>query len=239
MIYAEILAGGKGTRMGNVPLPKQFLTIGNKPILIHTIEKFVLQPRFKKIIVVVLPEWIQYSSDLIAKYFGHIELDRIILVEGGVDRNETLMRGIDYIDQKFGINSDDIIVTHDAVRPFVSNRIINENIDTALKYGAVDTAISATDTIVKGTNDGLTIDSIPERPLMYQGQTPQSFNILKLKQAYLKLSEDQKKILTDAAKIMLLASDLDVKMVRGEQSNFKITRSFDLKLAQLIITEVK
>ncbi|WP_415380097.1 2-C-methyl-D-erythritol 4-phosphate cytidylyltransferase [Pediococcus pentosaceus] len=234
MIYAEILAGGKGTRMGNLSLPKQFLNIGDDPIIVHTISKFLLQPKFEKIIIVVLPEWMQYAKDLLGKHFAEKELSRIKLVNGGKDRNETLMNGIDFIQNEYGINDDDIIVTHDAVRPFVSGKIIEDNISNAIKYGAVDTVIPATDTIVKGENE--LISDIPDRSLMYQGQTPQSFNINKLKNAYSELDSDQKKILTDAAKIMLLTGT-KVKLVQGEQLNFKITRNFDLKMAQLLIEE--
>lgn len=232
MIYAEILAGGKGTRMGNLSLPKQFLNIGGKPIIINTISKFLLQPKFDAIVIVVLPEWVQYARDLITNSFNEEELAKIHLVNGGKDRNETLMNGIDFIENKYGIEDDDVIVTHDAVRPFISGRIIEENIEKVLEYDAVDTVIPATDTIVKG-RDNL-IDEIPDRSLMYQGQTPQSFNIKRLKESYAELTDDEKKILTDAAKIMLLKGH-KVCMVQGEQINFKITRSFDYKVAQLLV----
>ena len=68
MIYAEILAGGKGTRMGNTEMPKQFLTIGNKPIIVHTLEAFLLNSDFKKIIITTPNQWIQHTKDLIVKY---------------------------------------------------------------------------------------------------------------------------------------------------------------------------
>ncbi|MBE6185213.1 MAG: D-ribitol-5-phosphate cytidylyltransferase, partial [Bacillus sp. (in: Bacteria)] len=110
MIYAEILAGGKGTRMGNVNMPKQFLSLNNKPILIHTLEKFILNPDFEKIIVVTPREWINYSKDIIFKFIG--KNDRIVVVEGGQDRNESIMSGINYIETNFGIFDDDYIVTH-------------------------------------------------------------------------------------------------------------------------------
>lgn len=237
MIYAEILAGGKGTRMGNTALPKQFLELGGVPIIIHTIGKFVLEDRFEKILIVVLPEWVQYAQDLINKHFDSDTKNRLVIVEGGQDRNSTLMNGVNYIDENYGLNEDDIIVTHDAVRPFVSRRIISENIENALLYGATDTAIAATDTIIKTDKNYSYINEIPERDVMFQGQTPQSFNIKKLKSAYDNLTNDQKKILTDAAKIMLLASDNKVKVVNGDQLNFKITRSYDLKVANLLIEE--
>ena len=80
MIYAQILAGGKGTRMGNVPMPKQFLTLADKPILIHTIEKFVLESRFDAILVVCPADWLSHTQDLIKKYISD---ERVHVVTGG------------------------------------------------------------------------------------------------------------------------------------------------------------
>src|SRR3954449_728197 len=99
MIYAEILAGGKGTRMGNTNLPKQFLLLNNKPIIIHTIEKFILNHRFDKILVISPKEWINHTRDIINKHIG--SEGRIIVVEGGSDRNESIMSGIRYIEDNF------------------------------------------------------------------------------------------------------------------------------------------
>src|SRR5699024_8127577 len=127
LIYAEILAGGKGTRMGNVNMPKQFLPLNDKPIIIHTLEKFILNAEFEKILVVTPKEWINYTKDIIAEYIG--ENDRIHIVEGGSDRNESIMSGIRYIEEQYGISDDDYIVTHDSVRPFLTHRIIKENIE--------------------------------------------------------------------------------------------------------------
>lgn len=233
MIYAEILAGGKGTRMGNINMPKQFLTLNNRPIIIHTIEKFLLNDRFDKIIIVSPKDWINHTRDIMKKHIG--ENDRLVVVEGGKDRNESIMSGIKYIEKNFGLNDDDVIVTHDSVRPFLTHRIIEENIDAALKFGAVDTVIEAIDTIIQ-SDDGEVISNIPVRDTMYQGQTPQSFNIKKLVEYYNALSDEQKTILTDAAKICALNGD-KVKLVRGEVFNIKVTTPYDLKVANAIIQE--
>lgn len=98
MKYAEILAGGKGTRMGNTKLPKQFLNLGDQPIIIQTIEKFLMNSNFDGIIVVVSGDWINYTMDLIKKYFSSNDLKSIFLVQGGVDRSETLMSGLRFIE---------------------------------------------------------------------------------------------------------------------------------------------
>ncbi|BDZ30911.1 2-C-methyl-D-erythritol 4-phosphate cytidylyltransferase [Lactiplantibacillus sp. WILCCON 0030] len=229
MIYAQILAGGKGTRMGNVPMPKQFLSLADKPILIHTIEKFVLESRFTAILVACPQDWLSHTQDLIKKY---ITDDRVQVVIGGAERNETLMNGIAYIHEHYGEHDDDIIVTHDAVRPFVTGRIINDNIEAALKHAAVDTVVAAIDTIVQGTSEE--IETIPLRSTMFQGQTPQSFNIKTLVSSYNSLSNQQRATLSDACKIVLLAGHT-IKEVRGENFNFKITTPYDLRVANALV----
>lgn len=236
MVYAEILAGGKGTRMGNTNMPKQFLAIGNKPIIIHTLERFLLNYNIDKIIVVTPKEWIAHTKDIVNKYILKLYIDKIFICEGGKDRNESIMNGIKYIEKNFGINSNDIVVTHDAVRPFLTHRIIEENIKMAMEYGATDTVIPATDTIVESL-DGDEISNIPIRRYMYQGQTPQSFNIKKLQQMYNSLSEYEKSILTDAAKIFVVKNQ-KVKLVMGDVANIKITTQYDLKVANIMTNGV-
>ncbi|NYK51105.1 2-C-methyl-D-erythritol 4-phosphate cytidylyltransferase, partial [Salmonella enterica subsp. enterica serovar Typhimurium] len=73
----------------------------------------------------------------------YISDDRIVVIEGGEDRNETIMNGIRFVEKTYGLNDDDVIITHDAVRPFLTHRIIEENIEAALETGAVDTVIEA------------------------------------------------------------------------------------------------
>ncbi|ECJ9746468.1 2-C-methyl-D-erythritol 4-phosphate cytidylyltransferase [Listeria monocytogenes] len=232
MIYAQILAGGKGTRMGNVSMPKQFLPLNGKPIIVHTVEKFILNTRFDKILISSPKEWMNHAEDNIKKYISD---DRIVVIEGGEDRNETIMNGIRFVEKTYGLTDDDIIVTHDAVRPFLTHRIIEENIDAALETGAVDTVIEALDTIVESSNHEVITD-IPVRDHMYQGQTPQSFNMKKVFNHYQNLTPEKKQILTDACKICLLAGD-DVQLVKGEIFNIKITTPYDLKVANAIIQE--
>ncbi|EMI12753.1 2-c-methyl-d-erythritol 4-phosphate cytidylyltransferase [Bacillus stratosphericus LAMA 585] len=233
MIYAEILAGGKGSRMGNVSMPKQFLPLNNRPIIIHTVEKFLLNDRFDKVIIVTPKEWINHTKNILKKYIN--EDHRLVVIEGGADRNESIMSGVRFIEKEYGINDDDVIVTHDSVRPFLTHRIIDENINAVLKHGAVDTVIPAIDTIVT-SEKGEYISNIPVRDEMFQGQTPQSFNITLLKKLYEGLTESQKKVLTDACKICILLGQ-QVKLVRGEVFNIKVTTPYDLKVANAILQE--
>lgn len=232
MIYAEILAGGKGTRMGNTEMPKQFLMLGSKPIIIHTIEHFITNKRVDKIIVCAPKNWLGHTKDILEKYLPTFEIE---LVEGGETRNETIMNGCRYIEKTYGLKKEDIIITHDAVRPFLTAQIIDNNIDGLKGFDAVDTVIPATDTIVESKN-GEYITDIPDRKYMYQGQTPQSFRIIKLMEVYNSLSDKEKEILTDACKIFSI-KDKKVKIVEGSPTNIKITNMFDLKLANSMIIE--
>ncbi|WP_346676337.1 2-C-methyl-D-erythritol 4-phosphate cytidylyltransferase [Methanobrevibacter woesei] len=231
MIFAAILAGGVGSRMGNSDVPKQFLNLGDKPILIHTIEKFIINSKFDKILVLTPNNFINSTIDLIKNIEG--ETDKIVVLEGGETRNDTIRNAISYIKSNFPIDDDSVIVTHDSVRPFVSHRIIEDNIKMASEYGACDTVIPATDTIVESV-DGDTISSIPLRDHYYQGQTPQSFKINKLDSLYNNLSKDEIESLTDAAKIFTLNNE-DVFLVEGDVTNIKITYPCDLKLANTIL----
>lgn len=232
MIFAVILAGGTGSRMGSTDMPKQFLEIKGKPILNHTVEKFLPDPRFEKIIVLSPRAWIGHTKEILRRFTGMS--DRIAVIEGGATRNETIMNSIAYIEKEYGLDDETVIVTHDSVRPFVTHRIIDENIKTALSFGACDTVIPATDTIVEGDKEKIT--AIPDRRRMYQGQTPQSFKAKLLRDAYLSLSDEEKGILTDAAKILVMKG-MDVHLVQGETFNIKITYPYDLKIARSLLDE--
>lgn len=212
MLYAQVMAGGLGKIMGNTERPKQFLTLAGKPIVIHTIEKFTLSSEFKAIIVSTHPQWLQYMQDIVNKYISD---SRVIVIDGGAERN-------------------DILMMHDAVRPFITRTIIKDNIEASNTYKAVDTVIAATDTIVKAENDK--VSEIPVRELMYQGQTPQTVNISEFKKIFNELSEDQKSFLSDSAKVMLLGGH-EVGIVKGAVGNFKITTPYDLKIAEIIAQE--
>ena len=233
MVFSVILAGGTGNRMGNTDKPKQFLTIKDKPIIIHTIEKFMAHPDFEKIIVLTPMMWIDHTNRIINRYIG--DCDKIVVIAGGDTRNETIMNSINYIEENYTLDDDTIIVTHDSVRPFVTHRIITENIDAAKKYGACDTVIPATDTIVESV-DANVISAIPERKNMYQGQTPQSFKAKELRDIYNSLTNAERDILTDAAKILVMKGK-DVQLVQGETYNIKITYPYDLKIARSLIEE--
>ena len=234
MIYAGILAGGTGTRMGISNMPKQFLDLGNKPIIIHTIEKFLLEPEIEKIVVGVHEDWISHAEDLVEEYISTFK-DRIIIVAGGSDRNTTIENIIKAIDDYKELTEEDIVITHDSVRPFITLRIIKDNIRLAKECDAVDTVVEAVDTIVESTN-GEYITNIPNRAHYYQGQTPQSFRCKDFLNLYNSLTSEEKQILTDACKIFVIKGK-EVALAKGEYSNLKITTVTDLKIAKSMLED--
>lgn len=233
MVYGVILAGGVGSRMGG-DKPKQYLNLKGRPIIIYTIEKFFACPEIDRIIVLCPAQWEEHTKDLIKKYISPAQ-EKITVTRGGATRNETIMNAVDLIEKNGDLNDDTIIVTHDSVRPFVTHRIIEENIAACEKYGACDTVIKATDTIVE-SKDANAICSIPNRNYMYQGQTPQSFKAKKLKALYHSLTQEEKEILTDAAKIFVLKGET-VALVDGEDFNIKITYPYDMRVARSLLED--
>lgn len=228
MKYALILASGTGSRMGNTELPKQFLKIGSKPIILHTIEQFTLSNLVDKIIVVVKEEWKNHLQDILDNY----NIKNVEIALGGETRHESVKKGCEYIIEKYGMHTDDILITHDAVRPFITHRIIEENIEKIKEYDAVDTVVPAFDTIVKIDDDK--IEDIPNRKQMYQGQTPQTFKLKEIYELISSLNEDEANNLTDACKIYLIKNK-KIGYVLGEVYNFKITTQYDLNVANRIV----
>ncbi len=234
MIFGAILAGGIGTRLNISDIPKQFLPLGNKPIIIHTVERFLACGRMDAVFIGVHCDWLDHMGTLIKQYVPE-KANQIHVIEGGVDRTDTILRLLNAIENKYGEDNSHIVLTHDGVRPFVTMRMIEENIDAAILYGAVNTVSPAIDTIVV-SNDGNTITDVPERSKMFLGQSPQTFRLKELKKLYASLSTEEKGILTDASKIYVMKG-LPVHLVRGEFSNIKITTLADYKIAQAIAVD--
>ena len=230
MIYAAILAGGIGSRMGNTIKPKQFLEFGGKPVIVHTIKRFLECDEIDRVIVMTPAEWCGYTEELLTSYFG--KTSEITVAAGGPTRNETLMNAISVIEADGNLDEETTIVTHDAVRPFVTERMIRENIAAARETGACETAFPATDTIIE-TDDNKYVATVPDRSRLWMVQTPQTFRAKKLRELYMSLTEEEKEVLTDAARIYVM-KDEPVEIVRGESWNIKITYPQDIKIAEAI-----
>ncbi|WP_406040672.1 IspD/TarI family cytidylyltransferase [Succinimonas sp.] len=233
MIYGVLLAGGTGTRMVTSKIPKQFLKLNDVPMLNHTVDKFLVSPVIDKIVVVAPAMWLSHTRDLLKdKCYADV-----LVCEGGSTRQESLYKALVYITENCEVSDDDIIVSHDVARPFVSLRIIEDNVKALSDYDAADTVIPAVDTIVNSEN-GTTITRIPDRNKMYQGQTPQSFRRVDYINVYKKCSQEYLKNVTDAARI-LAENGYSVALVKGEDFNIKITTEYDLRIAKFLLGDTR
>lgn len=231
MIFGAILAGGIGSRMGE-DMPKQFLPLDGKPVIYYCLCKFLQCSRIDRVFIGVHGDWMEHTQQIVNTYFPE-DAHRVHILQGGSGRNETLQNIIAAIDEYRQDSDEDIIITHDAARPFVTMRMITENMEAVEKYGAVNTVCPAIDTIVI-SEDGNFISDIPNKATMYYGHTPQTFKINLLKRLYSTLTEEEKAILTDACKICALRGQ-PVALVQSEYTNLKITTAGDYLIAQTYV----
>ena len=223
MNIALILAAGSGTRMGNADKPKQFLPIYGKPLMIHTIEAF------DKIVIVTNEQYIDQVK-VWCKQYGLSKVKDV--VAGGNSRQISVYNGLKAVEELVS-SPDDIIVIHDAARPLISQKIINDNIAVCKQFGAVDTVIKASDTIIR-SKDNEIISDIPNRNELYQGQTPQTFKFNIIKDAHEKALKEDIPNVTDDAKLVL-SFGIDVHLVEGSAQNFKITTFDDLMMLKALL----
>jgi 2-C-methyl-D-erythritol 4-phosphate cytidylyltransferase len=230
MVIAGIVAGGKGTRMKNADKPKQFLEIGGEAILIRTVRAFYSCSEIDRIYIGINPDWHEYTDTLIEK--AGFDCSRVRIIDGGSDRNSTVMKILSAATEENGCGEGDILVTHDGVRPFVTEKIIFDNIECAKKYSVCGTYIPSADTIVKSA-DSVTVSENLVRSELFRAQTPQSFDIGRLKECCEKLGQQTVTELTDTCGIFT-ACGIPIHIVEGDEINFKITTDYDLKIARLI-----
>lgn len=232
MKYVLILAGGVGSRMGNTDVPKQFIEIEHIPIIMYTIKQFYNIQDINKIIVVIPEAWKEYFDSQLKKN----NYSNVITVTGGLTRYESVLNGCEYINNNLKNDPDTIIMSHDAVRPFVSKNIIEEHLNVINYYSAVDTIIPVVDTIVK--LDGAKVVDIPDRTNLFMSQTPQTFMLHEYLDLCSGLTLKEKEKLTDVCKIYYLR-DKKIGYTIGDTSNFKITTPIDLELAKSLIKKRK
>lgn len=212
-----IVAGGKGLRMGS-DLPKQFLPIGGKPVLMHTIEAFHHFDRTMKIILVLPQEQQTYWQELCAKHSFVIEHT---VVDGGETRFHSVKNGLACVNSG-------LVGVHDGVRPFVSPEVIKRCYELAAIKKAVIPVIDVVETVRHITETGSETVSRNDYKLV---QTPQVFDAELLKQAY---AQEYTPFFTDDASVVE-AMGVSVCLAKGNRENIKITTPFDLKISSALV----
>ena len=226
MNIALILAAGSGSRMGNTDKPKQFLPIYGKPLMVHTIEAFEMHDEVDAVVISTNEEYI----DQVKVWCKQYDLSKVkMIVAGGDSRQISVYNGLQAV--KKLANGDDIVLIHDSARPLISQKIISDNIKGAESFGAVDTVIHATDTIVE-SKDGEKISNIPNRKELYQGQTPQTFKYEIILKAH-KQKLDNIEVTDDCKLVHHMG--IKIHFVPGSRRNFKITYQEDLDILKAFL----
>lgn len=219
-----IAAAGMSNRMGN-KINKQFIFIGGKPILAHTIEKFQDSRYIDEIILVSKEEEIEYCRKEIVKRYKFTKVTNII--RGGIERQDSVYNGILALNEKTNI-----VLTHDGARPFVSHENIEQGIKGVIEHGACVIGVPVTDTI-KVVSECHTIESTPARSMLWAAQTPQCFLKSIIVKGYEKAIEEDFHGTDDSSIVERIGQD--VKMIMGSYENIKITTPEDLLLAESLL----
>jgi 2-C-methyl-D-erythritol 4-phosphate cytidylyltransferase len=240
-VVVIIPAAGLGTRMASVsrakskqPAPsKQFTQLGGTPILIHTLRKFAANPQVAEIFVALRRDEIPGFRERLESEGKDILRKRVELVEGGEHRQHSVANALAAVAAGPG----DIVLVHDAVRPFVTNEIIDEVIRSAAKHGAAIAGMPAVDTVkqVERTADGAVITSTVPRERVVMAQTPQGFRYEIIKKAFAEATADGF-IGTDEASLVE-RSGKEVAVVMGSPRNLKITTPADMELAEFYLRQ--
>ena len=223
-----IIAGGVGARM-HMTTPKQFLMVKGKPVIVYTLEAFQKNEAIDAIAVVCLQGW----EDVLRKYVRKYGLDKVKWITlGGKTGFESLRNGMELLKKE--CSPDDIIVIHDAVRPLVSDDIINANIAGVSQFGTAITCIPCTEALLKSL-DGETSEEVVDRNWILRTQTPQSLRLSKFIWAH---EEAEKRGIKDTVATCTLLVELGEKVhcIRGEGTNFKVTTREDIALMEAYLS---
>ncbi len=221
-VVAVIAAGGRGVRMG-AGIPKQYIKIGGKPVVIHTLLKF-LPLGFDSILLLVPNESVPFAKRMLREY----SISGVDVIAGGKTRNDTILNAVSFLRQRDELDESTILVTHDSVRPFVSEKTILDSVKTCREKGICTAAIKATDTIIRGN---ARVTEHFDRSEMLQVQTPQTFNAMRFESLYTSLDESRKLLATDCTRLFSLAGD-NVYIIEGDKENIKLTYESDLAFAE-------
>lgn len=231
-----IPAAGLGTRMtlsasGKKKTSKQFTDLGGAPILVHTLRKFVQSPQVDELFVALRKNEIASFRARLENEARDVLQKTIHYVVGGEHRQQSVANALAMVSAA----PDDIVLVHDAVRPFVSQEIIQEVIEAARKHGAAIAGMPAVDTIkqVERTADGAVIKSTILREKVVMAQTPQGFRYSVLRKIFDEASADGF-VGTDEASLAE-RSGQEVAVVMGSPRNIKITTPTDLELAEFYL----
>lgn len=227
MNIALLTAAGIGTRM-HQDIPKQFIHVDNKPVIIHTMEAFQNHPSIDAIIVVTLDSW----STVLWSYAKQFNITKLKwVVSGGKTGQESIYNGLEEL--KKCLTDDDVIMVHDGNRPLVSSEIISDSLATFFKYGSAVAVIPCTEVVFE-SEDGKTSCVSTDREKLFRTQTPHTYRLGELYNAHLK-AQELGIINTAASCILMKELGRTIYFSNGSEENLKITTTDDLKIFKALL----
>lgn len=230
MNIALLIAGGSGNRMGQ-DIPKQFMHIDGRPIIIHTMQCFQTHPDIEAIAVVCLHGW----ETVLQSYANQFNITKLKWIfPGGNSGMESIHNGI-YGLKEAGCDNEDLVLIHDAVRPLLSQEIISSNIAICKAYGYAITGIQCREAILESSDGFSSRTSIP-RDTLIRTQTPQTFRLKNIIKAHEVAKE--KGIVNSVASCTLIAElreDIEMHIVPGSEKNIKVTTVEDLEILKALM----
>ena len=227
-VSALIFAGGTGKRMNTKTLPKQFLELHGKPIIIHTIEHFESHPEIKDIVVVCVDGWLDYCRDLLAR-FNIKKVSQV--VPGGETGQMSIFNGLEALQEKYQGN-DDYVLIHDGVRPLIDGETISKNIESVKKYGTAITVKPVIETVVQVDEEDI-INNVIERSTCQTAVAPQSFVLSEIYSLHMRAQAEKLFDMTDSATLARYYG-LSLHTVMGGSENIKITTPSDFYIFRAI-----
>lgn len=223
-VAAIVPAGGRGARMGN-EIPKQFLQLGDVPLLVHALRVFESSKTICEVVVVVPHDAVPYCQKELLPQCDFSKISNII--SGGARRQDSVWNGLQSVDKRT-----EVVLVHDAVRPFVTDTMVQKVVDGARTHGAAIVAVPLRDTVKRAAQDG-TIETTLDRQRLWLAQTPQAFRIELLQKAH-ELGRQAGVSATDDAFLVERVGHR-VRIVNGSTDNIKITRPEDLMMGEAIL----
>ncbi|MBC7891096.1 MAG: 2-C-methyl-D-erythritol 4-phosphate cytidylyltransferase [Sphingobacteriaceae bacterium] len=221
--YALIVAGGSGSRMGSA-VPKQFLDLGGKPVLVHTLEKFfAYSPAIRIILVIPEVDFDRWKALKGLHSFIPSFPHSLIEVPGGATRFQSVRNGLSVL------SGEGLVAIHDAVRPLVSVEVIQRSFEAAARFGSGVVTVPAKDSIRQVSENGSSVAL--DRASLRLVQTPQTFRLSLIKKAF---EPKESPLFTDDASVAE-AADFPIHLVEGSYENLKITTPDDLVLAEALL----
>ena len=226
---AVILAAGSGSRTG-LSTPKQFLLLGGKTVLEHSVQTFHDHPGIDQMVIVTSTEFIPKVQDMV-KADNWTKVTAVL--PGGKERFDSSLAAVHH----FSNNPDLVMLFHDAARPLVSARIISDTLKAMETFNAVDVAIPAVDTIVQCDVAGTVMESVQNRNLLWRMQTPQGFRQKTIAKAYeIALMDSGFTATDDCGTVLRYLPHEKVGIVRGDEKNIKLTYADDLPLMEFLLS---